>query len=321
MKPLLPLELLYRAVTRLRRSVVRRGMVHQKRLPRAVVSVGNRSFGGSGKTPLTIAVAKILAGHGLRTAVLTRGYGRRSRDRFMQVDASDALRFGDEAVVMWLALRDHGIDVVVGSDRHAAGKFFLERSDCDLFLLDDGFQHLALFRDVDIVVEDPRARIFREGPSALVDADIVVWRGEVAEGGFAMELEPRAVVVDSRREPLSWLAGRRVAAFAGLARNEQFFEMLARLGADLATATGFGDHHVYSEGDLDEIERRARSAGAAAIVTTAKDRVKIARDGYCHVEVEAVVTPAAPFASRLLALLPSGENGRPGGDDRTALES
>lgn len=237
-------ELLYRAVNRLRRFLYRIGVLRSKRLPVPVVSIGNRAVGGSGKTPATIAIARALQARGLRVAVLTRGYGRKSEDQG-PVTSLDTERFGDEPVL----IKSKNIDVIVGRNRYENGL----RYSADVFLLDDGFQHLQLHRDCDVVIEAP-ARFYREGPSSLRDADIV------------LERKIRAVNGDAVR-------GKRVFAFSGLANNAQFFDTLRALGAAVVGTREFPDHHRYTLAELRGIRNAAR--GADLIVTTEKDAVKI----------------------------------------------
>ena len=237
-------ELLYRGINRLRRWLYRRGILKAKRLPVPVISIGNRAIGGAGKTPATIAVARALQQRGLRVAVLTRGYGRNS-DEHGPVTSLDTERFGDEPVL----IKSKNIDVIVGRKRYENGL----RYSADVYLLDDGFQHLQLHRDCDIVIEAP-SRFYREGPSALRDADIVLQRKIRAVNGEAVR-------------------GKRVFAFSGLANNAQFFDTLRALGADVVATREFPDHHRYTLAELRAIRTDAR--GAELIVTTEKDAVKI----------------------------------------------
>jgi tetraacyldisaccharide 4'-kinase len=270
-----PAQSLYTAINRARRALYRRGLLHTESLPRTVLSIGNRAIGGSGKTPLTIAIARGLLERGLRVVVLTRGYGRGSSSEPLIVDGEDPRRFGDEPVV--IARNAPGAAVVVGSKRAAAGRWFLERAgDCDVFLLDDGFQHLQLERDLDLVIENPAARWYREGPEALRDADIIFRRGgpatEARERG--LEIVPSGWTRGGTAFELELLRGARVFAFAGLADNDQFFQTLERLGAKVAGSIGFADHHLYRSSDLERIRREASAASADFTITTEKDAVK-----------------------------------------------
>jgi tetraacyldisaccharide 4'-kinase len=251
-----PIELLWRGVNRLRRALYRRGILTSKRLPRPVISVGNLAAGGSGKTPAVIAIARDLTNRGFVVAVLTRGHGR-ERGEAGLVTSLDAGRFGDEPVLIKSKLEN--IHVIVGSKRYDNAVRFLAHNDCDLFILDDGFQHLQLARDLDIVIDAGRG-VMREGHSALADADLVIRRN------LRLVVPPE-------------LISRRVFAFAGLADNEQFFSSLRANGLAVVATRSFRDHHRYTPDDITAIRRDAAAAGAEAIVTTEKDAVKIdARD-------------------------------------------
>jgi len=235
----------YRALNRLYRGLYRRGILKPKRLQKPVISIGNIAAGGTGKTPAVIAVCRFLASHGLRVAVLSRGYGRADNQHSGLVHDLDAHKYGDEPV---LIKRAANVDVLVGSNRYENA---CDHS-CDVFVLDDGFQHLGLHRDLDIVIDAP-ARYYREGRSALRDADLIV---------------PRNLRLDVPEH----LRGARVFAFAGLADNAQFFASLTGAGLDVAGTRGFPDHHRYTPADLASIRRDAKGA---TIVTTEKDAVKI----------------------------------------------
>ncbi|MGH9420484.1 MAG: tetraacyldisaccharide 4'-kinase [Thermoanaerobaculia bacterium] len=261
-----PVELLWRGVNRLRRALYRRGILKSKRLPRPVISVGNLSAGGAGKTPTVIAIARYLDKRGFRVAVLTRGYGRSGNDAGL-VTSSDAARFGDEPVLIKSKLKN--VDVIVGSKRYENAIQFLSENDCDLFVLDDGFQHLQLARDVDVVI-DATGTVMREGQSALAGADFVIQR------------DLRLVVPEG-------LMNRPILAFAGLADNEQFFDSLRVLGLNVVGTKGFKDHHRYTPGDIAELKQ---AAGTAALVTTEKDVVKIDDRDIIAIAAEMIVQPA-----------------------------
>ena len=259
-----PAELLYRALNRARRALYRAGVLRQQRLPKPVISIGNIAVGGSGKTPATIAIGRFLLDRGLRVCVLTRGYGRSGEGG--AVTSLDAARFGDEPVLIKKYLGT--ADVIVGRKRYENGRSIK----CDVYLLDDGFQHLQLARDIDVVIVNPASSLLREGPSALRHADFVVPRNL------------RAVVPDG-------VKGRRVFAFAGLADNEQFFATLRRNDVDLAGTHSFPDHYSYTAGDIDAIKAAAKAAGATAIVTSEKDAVKIDDDAIIAVRAEFLLAP------------------------------
>lgn len=244
---------------RARRALYRAGILRGKRLHRPVISIGNIAAGGAGKTPAVIAVCRALAARGLRVAVLTRGYGRDDKTYSGPVTSSDPDKFGDEPVLIRRSIIG---EVLVGANRYANARDF----DCDVFVLDDGFQHLQLLRDYDLVIDAP-ARIYREGRSALKDADAVIPR------------QLRTIVPEELR-------GKRVFAFAGLADDEQFFASLREAGLDVAGTRSFADHHRYTAADLDALRR---DANGLPLVTSEKDKVKIADPAVVAVGAELVI--------------------------------
>ncbi len=255
-----PAELLLRGINRTRRALYRAGILRSRRLPVPVISVGGISAGGSGKTPAVIAIAEALVRRGLRVGVLTRGYGRSGAGGV--VEALDADRYGDEPVLIKKHVPEATVIVAVKRYENA-----LQQS-VDVFILDDGFQHLRIARDCDVVI-DHRGGLLREGPSALRYADVVLQR------------QVRPVVPAALR-------GMRLFAFAGLADDAQFFRSL---GVPLAGQRSFPDHHRYTPADIAEIKRSARDAGAGAIVTTEKDAVKIDDPEIVAIPAEMVIEP------------------------------
>lgn len=251
-----PAQALYLAINRARRSLYRAGLLRPRRLPRPVVSIGNLSTGGAGKTPAVIALAEELVRRGIKVAVLTRGYGRRDGGVAGLVDRLDAARYGDEPVL--IKKRVENVDVIVGTNRYENALFYLAQHSCDVFILDDGFQHLQIARDLDIVIEAPGSAFHREGRSALRDADIVV---------------PRRISVTIPGAA----RGRKALAFAGLANTAQFFESIREAGLDVVATMSFPDHHRYMPRDLQAIDDTAAASGAEVLVTTEKDAVKLDR--------------------------------------------
>ena len=321
---LVPLSYVFRVALRARAALYDRGLVASERAPIAVVSVGNLRVGGSGKTPLSLWIAERAAAAGRNPAIVVRGYGTAaapvptvllSRSRLGEIDERELAACArvivfaeladlpsalpDEA--MLLALRGDA-PVVISPDRLAACAV-AARLGCDLAVLDDGFQHRRLTRDVDIVLTsapDARARLLpagplREGLAALVRADIVVATDDGAPTGgrtsFHAQTVVRGLVEHAGRDApvatLESLRGRDVVAVAGIARPERFLSALERAGAKLACVPFlFRDHHPYGADDLAAI---AAAAGSAkTVVTTEKDLVKLAR--------------IAPRAMRLQAL-------------------
>ena len=275
MNPLLRgAELVYRGVNRARRGLYRAGVLRAKKLHRPVISIGNIAAGGAGKTPAVIAVVRFLESRGLRVAVLTRGYGRADESVTGSITSLDAVKYGDEPV---LIKKHTNADVIVGANRYENARDI----DADVFVLDDGFQHLQLYRDFDVVIDAP-ADFHREGRSALRDVEAVIPRNL------------RTVVPDNMR-------GQKVFAFAGLANNEQFFASLREAGLDVIGTRGFADHHRYT---ADDIAKLVRDANGAMLVTTEKDAVKIDDARVTAVGAEFVIEPDVLETIAAAATLP-----------------
>jgi tetraacyldisaccharide 4'-kinase len=306
--------------------------MRRTRLSVPVISVGNLTFGGTGKTPTVIGLARDLVQIGRRPAVLTRGY-KRIDDHQVVVTGPEprqtVAEVGDEPLEM--ARRLPGVPVIVDADR-ARGGAEAQRLGADVVLLDDGFQHLPLERDLDLVLVDagdpwgggrlpPLGRL-REPVATLERADAVLitkapadWRPVAAEIERVIDnVAPRLQVFVSRMRPSrvlvpgegwqepSILAGRRVMAFAGLGRPAGFEATLAEAGAEIATTRWFPDHHAYTDEDLSEVLQRAKVASAIP-VTTAKDAVKLSPESPVWV-VEVVVDPVEGSWNGLWRLLP-----------------
>ncbi|HEX9944019.1 MAG TPA: tetraacyldisaccharide 4'-kinase [Thermoanaerobaculia bacterium] len=299
--PTSPWQLFYGGAHRLRRRWYRE---RARRLPRPVVSVGNLHWGGSGKTPLVAAVAAHLRERGLAVCVLSRGYAGRGRGVRM-VSAGEGpllgpLVAGDEPVL--LAGELPGVAVVVGPDRHRAGVQALRRLEPapDLFLLDDGFSHLRLHRDLDLVAFPaadpfgggrllPSGRL-REPLAAMSRADAAILTGspefdgrgaELAAAlrpygftgpGFASRTVPGvARTADGSPVP----PGSPVFLVTAIARPDNFVASVRRLGYEILGELRFPDHHRYPAASLARIEEAWRASGARAVLTTSKDRVKL----------------------------------------------
>ncbi|HUP45839.1 MAG TPA: tetraacyldisaccharide 4'-kinase [Thermoanaerobaculia bacterium] len=273
-------EKLYVAVNGLRRALYRRGILRSKRLPHPVISIGNITAGGAGKTPAVIALAGELTRRGAKVAVLTRGYGRPDTSREGVVEELDPSRFGDEPVL--IKMRCQNVDVIVGANRYDNAIEYLKSQSCDIFILDDGFQHLAIARDLDIVIDAPDQAFHREARRALAAADIVI---------------PRHLAVTVPEG----VRNRPLFAFAGLADPAQFFETLRREGLDVRGTMPFPDHHRYTPADLQRIDDAAAAAGAAVLTTTEKDAVKLRRSDI--IAVPAVFIFGPHVVERAAALL------------------
>jgi tetraacyldisaccharide 4'-kinase len=299
---LLPLTPVYAAGAALRSAGLRLGLEPVRRLSWPVVSVGNLSTGGTGKTPFTIALARLLAWEGIHVDVLSRGYGRVSEAVERVPIGGSALRFGDEPL---LIARGTGVPVYVGAQRYLAGRLAeddaagLDEAGLDaagppgLHLLDDGFQHRQLARQVDIVLVNREdlgdwllpAGNLREALGALRRASVLAVAedddaaveqlgrlGFGAESGKLIWRYRREMVMPEIPEPL---AARPVVAFCGIARPEQFFSGLERQGLRVAARRAFPDHHRFTAEDLAMLGRLLDSTGSGALVTTAKDQIRL----------------------------------------------
>lgn len=290
---LAPLTPLYRLGLSVHNRRIEDGSERVRRLRFPVVSIGNLSTGGSGKTPLTIALAKALTRHGLQVDVLSRGYGRQSKLPGRVRPDGTAAEFGDEPLLIACEAQ---VPVYVARQRYEAGLLAEAESAPRqaVHLLDDGFQHRQLHRDVDILLLDSRdlrdallpAGNLREPLSAMQRATVIaVPAGEPEVERYLSEIIPFDQGTEYPRwiEPV-WRLRRKievpaldgpVAAFCGIARPEQFFAGLESAGLHLALRRAFPDHHRYTPRDLDQLAKCARSAGATALVTTEKDRVRL----------------------------------------------
>jgi tetraacyldisaccharide 4'-kinase len=282
-RPLLwPLVPAYRLGLALRDAKFRSGL-KPVRLKWPVVSIGNLSTGGAGKTPLTIALAKALTARGLHVDVLSRGYGRRTTLPLLVDPSGAAEKFGDEPLVI---AREANVPVYVAAERYEAG-LLAERDatgQAGIHLLDDGFQHRQLARDVDILLLSRRdltdhllpAGNLREPLRAAERAHVIAIPADEAD--VEIEIKARGWKAQiwrvRRRMAIPDLDGP-VAAFCGIARPDQFFQGLESAGVKLVRQTAFADHHNYTAADLARIESATRAAGATAILTTEKDRVRI----------------------------------------------
>lgn len=276
-----PLALLWKFGTALDRALTRR-----RRLEVPVISIGNLAMGGTGKTPMVLWLAEKLTLAGLRVAILTRGYGRVSRKPII-LPAGARAPVSDTGEEAQLLLRSGIAPVGIGRDRYRIGEQMAREVRPDVFLLDDGFQHWALERNLDLVLIDtldpfrgglpPRGRL-REEPSALSRAKVVILtrtqenRAYTGLRGEIRRINPKAEIYRSRVEPARELLapGERFGAFCGLAQPETFRATLRELGCEPLFFKAFPDHHKYSEVDL-----TAMAAQAPKLVTTEKDFVNI----------------------------------------------
>jgi tetraacyldisaccharide 4'-kinase len=297
-----PLAALYGGVIRLRRTLYRSGWLRSERLPVPVVVIGNLTAGGTGKTPLAIAVATSLREHGYRPGVVSRGHGGTQREPLLLGETPDPRQVGDEPCL----IRASGVPVAVGRDRPAAARLLLDAG-CDVVVADDGLQHYALARDVEICVIDGARRFgngrllpagpLREPLGRLRSVDLRVCNGGNAEAGeYPMQLHgDEAVALEGgERRPLAGFAGRPVHAVAAIGNPRRFFDSLRASGIEV-TEHAFADHHAFAPADL-------AFADDLPVLMTDKDAVKcqpFAQPYWWRVPVRARLPPA--FHDALLA--------------------
>jgi tetraacyldisaccharide 4'-kinase len=300
-----PLSALYGAAIRARLAAYSRGLLSSTQLSVPVISIGNLTVGGTGKTPLVEKVCRILAVKGRKVCVLTRGYRRENASARVLVSDGQSIQAiekesGDEPFL--LAEKLLGIAAVISdADRTAAGEWAIEELNIDAFVLDDGFQHLQLARDLNLVAIDatdpwggnkllPLGRL-REPRSSLKRADcVVITRAEMRDvAGILNDLQRlvkgRPILI-SRMVPgaLKTLAGeivkvsdipQPIAPFCGVGNPESFYHLLRCAGLVLIGTRSLADHHRYSQDEINEIAAEARRSGAHSLITTAKDAVKL----------------------------------------------
>jgi tetraacyldisaccharide 4'-kinase len=283
---LAPLAPLYRLGLALRERRLSSGREAVWELEWPVVSIGNLSTGGAGKTPLTITLARALTARGFHVDVLSRGYGRASSDTELVQKQDGAKRFGDEPV---LIAREAGVPVYVDAERFEAGHLAESEQKPDgptVHLLDDGFQHRQLYRDVDILLLDERdwqdqllpAGNLREERCAIKRADAMA----IPADQPALEAELRSwgwqgpIWKLHRRMDVPTIHGPAIA-FCGIARPEQFFAGLEAAGVQLAERIPFPDHHPYTQNDLRKLRTALQSTESASLLTTEKDAVRLGK--------------------------------------------
>jgi tetraacyldisaccharide 4'-kinase len=318
----------------MRNALYKRGTLKIRKLPCRVISIGNLTLGGTGKTPMVIAVAGFLLKNRKRPAVVSRGYGRKDESKILVVSDGrsllvDAREGGDEPVLIGSKLSD--VPVVVGNKRYEAAQYTLKRFNPNTVILDDGFQHLQLIRDLDIVLVDAAdpfgngklfpAGILREPVTALRRAHAVVITRADASGSVEelrenirrISVAPvftsfhRPVDLVSGRiggfKPLSALRGTRVLALSGIARPASFLSLLRSLGAVIAAECIYPDHYDYKKSDLAEIFQKAADNAANMIVTTEKDAIRLRElkpDGVWALRIELAVVEREEWESFLL---------------------
>jgi tetraacyldisaccharide 4'-kinase len=286
-----PLSAVFGAVVGARNALYDRRWLRPRLLQGLVISVGNLSMGGSGKTPFVILLGELLMARGIRFDVLSRGYGRTTRGVLL-VDPGGLPRdFGDEPLLIARRLQ---APVVVGEDRYEAGRFAESRFGAQIHLLDDGFQHRRLARDFDIVLvtpEDARDRLLpagrlREPVHSLRRADAVVLTSGASPESFSLAGK---TVWRVRRGIVAQNIPAQPVVFCGIARPQNFLLQLRAAGVDPVAEAFFRDHHAYTGKDVrDLLQLRARSE-AGGFVTTEKDAVNLG--GYMDALAPLAVVP------------------------------
>jgi tetraacyldisaccharide 4'-kinase len=281
-----PLTGLYGAATALRNMLFDRGVLSARRLEQPVVSAGNLSVGGSGKTPFVIALGELLKARGIRFDVLTRGYRRRTRGVLVVDTGGNAADFGDEPL---LIARRLGVPVIVGESRYDAGRVAEQKFQSQLHILDDGFQHRSLARDFDFVLMTerdfderllPSGRL-REPISSLQRADAIVLPDFSGQNFSVHELTIENL---ARQGKLIWRMTREISmpaaptapiVFCGIARPQQFFAQVRAAGITPVAEVQFRDHHSYNRSDIERLLAMRSKLGAGGFLTTEKDSVNL----------------------------------------------
>ncbi|MBI5875188.1 MAG: tetraacyldisaccharide 4'-kinase [Deltaproteobacteria bacterium] len=301
--PLYLLSLLYGIGVRFRFFLYRVGLFKVRRLGCKVISIGNITVGGSGKTPMTIFLAEKLKEKGKKVVILSRGYKGKIKDIGVVSDGNNIILSpedaGDEPYLMAAKLKT--IPVIVGRDRYMTGLYAIERFKPDVIILDDGFQHIRLYRDMDIVLIDLRKGfgnghlfplgILREPLKGLKRASVLMIKGNELEiTNYELRItnlkkqnkpfilfnyKPQAIInlVDGSRLSVDILKGKKVVALSGIAEPKSFKHTLEKLGASVIKEIALPDHYAYTHKDVQIIAREAE--GADMVITTMKDAVKL----------------------------------------------
>lgn len=312
---LAPLVPLYAAAVSVKNAAYEHGWLKPKHLESSVVSVGNLSVGGAGKTPVVIRLAQLLNGEGRSVDVLSRGYGRSAQNTARVDPEGSAEQHGDEPI---LIARNARVPVYVGASRYKAGLLAeREQNKPHIHLLDDGFQHRPLARDADILVlhrSDFFERLLpagqlREPLSALKRASIIVLRAE--DKNLEEELRRRGI------DAPIWIQHRRliaepsarVVAFCGIARPEEFFAALRARGVEIVATFPFRDHHAYTDPEVDRLLQLRNTYQAESFITTEKDWVRLTSQQRARLaplkaaRLEVVFENETAITAQLLSLL------------------
>lgn len=272
-----PLSAIYAATVKTRNAFYDRGLFRTRRLKGPVVSVGNLSVGGTGKTPFVMLLGKLLKARGVNFDVLSRGYGRKTRGVMLVDPAGSSQDFGDEPLLIARRLQ---VPVIVGEGRFEAGRFAEAKFGPQLHLLDDGFQHRALKRDFDIVLVTPQdasdrllpAGRLREPLRSLLRADAIVLAGGASKESFPLVGK---LVWRVRRGIAPNSIPPRPVAFCAIARPQNFLLQLRAANIEPVAEAFYRDHHAYTEKDIHELLHLKLQSYADGFVTTEKDAVNL----------------------------------------------
>jgi tetraacyldisaccharide 4'-kinase len=303
-----PLSSLFGLGVRVRNALYDRGLARAQRLSGPVVSIGNLSVGGSGKTPFVLLMGELLQARGLKFDILSRGYGRTTRGVALVDPAGSPRDFGDEPLLM---ARRLNVPVIVGESRYAAGLFAEQKLGLQLHLLDDGFQHRSLTRDFDIVLvtpEDIRDRLLpagrlREPLTSLRRADAVVLASGAPPEAFPLD---QKLVWRVRRGIVPIDVPVRPIVFCGIARPKNFVAQLRTAGIEPVAEAVYRDHHAYTDQDIRDLLDLQQRSEADGFVTTEKDAVNLggylaALSPLAVVPVKMELTDAANAVDTMLA--------------------
>ena len=275
-----PLSAIYGSVVAARNALYTNELLRVRKLKGPVISIGNLSAGGSGKTPFVLLLGDLLKARGIRFDVLSRGYGRETRGILLVDPGGLPQQFGDEPLLIARKLQ---VPVIVGEDRHTAGLFAEAKFGIQFHLLDDGFQHRALARDFDIVLVTPQdatdrllpAGRLREPLSSLGRADAVVLASGASADFFPVAGKThwrvrRGLVIENAAA-----IPHRPIVFCGIARPQNFVLQLRAANIDPIAEAFYRDHHAYTEDDIRELLALKQRSEAGGFVTTEKDAVNL----------------------------------------------
>jgi len=305
---LTPLSAVYSTGVRIRNRLYRRGILRRFDIGAPVISVGNLTTGGTGKTPLVEFIAARLAADGQRVCVLTRGYRRQSSGRVVVSDndkvRTDVSAAGDEALLLAERLRGRAA-VIADANRISAARWAIENLQSNVFILDDAFQHQQIRRDLNILTVDATnpwgngkllpVGILREPIRELTRADcVIITRADESphvdrSRAAIRQVSRESRVFTSQMKPSAARPLRGgspaveslinhaapVAAFCGIGNPDSFFSLIARQGQELSYTRAFADHFNYRQSDIDRFIKDAIAHGAKSLITTAKDAVKV----------------------------------------------